>query len=42
VLFFAAISGRMRARRDQWILLGLALAIFLVVVLLLIFYPKVI
>lgn len=41
VLFFAAISGRMRARRDQWILLGLALTIFVVAVLLLIFYPKV-
>ncbi len=40
VLFFAAISGRMKARRDQWILLGLGLTIFVVAVVLLIFYPK--
>ena len=30
----------MKARRDQWILLGLGLTIFVVAVLLLIFYPK--
>ena len=42
VLFFAAISGRMRARRDQWILLGVGLTIFVVAVLLLTFYPKII
>jgi hypothetical protein len=40
VLFFAAISGRMKARRDQWILLGMGLTIFAVALLLLIFFPK--
>ena len=40
VLFFAAISGRMTARRDQWILLGMGLTIFVVAFLLLILYPK--
>jgi hypothetical protein len=40
VLFFAAISGRMRARRDQWILLGVGLVVFAIAVVLLLSFPK--
>ena len=40
VLFFAAMSGRMKSRRDQWILLDLGLAIFTAALVLLAFYPK--
>ena len=40
VLFFAAISGRMKSHRSQWALLGMGLAIFLVAMSLLLFYPK--
>lgn len=40
VLFFAAISGRMKAHRDQWILLGVGLTIFAVAVSLLALFPK--
>jgi hypothetical protein len=40
VLFFAAISGRMKVRRDQWILLGVGLCIFVAAFLLLVLYPK--
>ena len=40
VLFFAAISGRMKSHRSQWALLGMGLALFLVAMSLLLFYPK--
>jgi hypothetical protein len=40
VLFFAAISGRMSSRRSQWFLLGLGLAIFILIVSLVLAYPK--
>jgi hypothetical protein len=40
VLFFAAISSRMRARRDQWILLGVGLTVFVLAVALLLSFPK--
>ncbi|MBI1379048.1 MAG: hypothetical protein GC157_16445 [Frankiales bacterium] len=40
VLFFAAISGRMRTRGAQWALLGLGLALFVVAVVLVGLYPK--
>ena len=40
VLFFAAISGRMKNRRDQWILLGVGLVVFVGALGLLVLYPK--
>lgn len=40
VLFFAALSGRMRRPRDQWILLGLGIAEFVVLALVLVTFPK--
>ena len=40
VLFFAALSGRMRRRRDQWILLGLGIVEFVVLAVILLTFPK--
>lgn len=40
VLFFAAISGRMKSRRHQWTVLGISLALFTAATLLLILFPK--
>lgn len=40
VLFFAAISGRMKSRRSQWALLGMGLALFAFAMMLLLFFPK--
>ena len=40
VLFFAAISGRMRSRRNQWALLGVGFVLFTAASLLLAFFPK--
>lgn len=40
VLFFAAISGRVHSRRSQWFLLGLGIALFILIVSLLLVYPK--
>jgi hypothetical protein len=40
VLFFAAISGRMKSRRNQWVLLGVGLALFVVAAALLLSFPK--
>jgi hypothetical protein len=40
VLFFAALSGRMRRARDQWILLGLGIVEFLVLAVILLTFPK--
>jgi hypothetical protein len=40
VLFFAAISGRMKSRRNRWILLGVGLTIFTLATVLLLFFPK--
>ena len=40
VLFFAAMSGRMKSPRSQWTLLGMALALFTTVSILLIVFPK--
>lgn len=40
VLFFAAISGRMRSRNSQWMLLGLGLVLFASAVVLVSVYPK--
>ena len=42
VLFFAALSGRMRRRRDQWILLVIGIVEFLVLAVVLISFPKLI
>jgi hypothetical protein len=42
VLFFAAMSGRLRSRRAEWAMLGLALGLFAMAVLLLVAYPKLI
>jgi hypothetical protein len=42
VLFFAAISGRMRARRSQWALLGVGLVVFVAASAFLIAFPKLI
>jgi len=40
VLFFAAMSGRMKSRRSQWTLLGISLAAFAGAVFLLLLFPK--
>ena len=40
VLFFAAMSGRMRSRRAGWFLLGLGLTVFVVAFGLIVVYPK--
>ncbi|MBT0995091.1 hypothetical protein KIN34_12450 [Cellulomonas sp. DKR-3] len=40
VLFFAAMSGRMKARRAQWTLLGLACVGFVVLASFLVTFPK--
>jgi hypothetical protein len=40
VLFFAALSGRLRRPRDGWILLGLGIAEFLVLVVIVATFPK--
>jgi hypothetical protein len=40
VLFFAALSGRMRRSRDQWILLGVGVVAFLVLAIILLTFPK--
>ena len=40
VLFFAAISGRMKSRRSQWALLGMGLVLFGIAMMLLLFFPK--
>ena len=40
VLFFAALSGRMRRGRDQWILLGIGVAEFMVLAVVLLTFPK--
>lgn len=40
VLFFAAMSGRMKSTRSQWTLLGMATAMFTTVSILLIVFPK--
>ena len=40
VLFFAAMSGRMRSRRAGWFLLGLGLTVFVVACGLIVVYPK--
>lgn len=40
VLFFAAVSGRMKSSAAQWALLGAALVLFLVAAGLLLAYPK--
>lgn len=40
VLFFAALSGRMRRARDQWLLLGLGIAEFMVLAVVLVTFPK--
>ena len=40
VLFFAAISGRMKSRRNQWVLLGVGLALFTFAGALLLSFPK--
>ena len=40
VLFFAAMSGRMRSRSGQWTMLGVALGLFTMAVLFLIVFPK--
>ncbi len=40
VLFFAAISGRMRSRRSQWFLLGLGIVLFVSILCLLLLFPK--
>lgn len=42
VLFFGALSGRMRSPRAQWALLALGCVGFVVAVSLLVFYPKLI
>ena len=42
VLFFTALSGRMKRRRHQWVLLGLAIAGFLVLAVVLVTFPKLI
>lgn len=39
VLFFTALSGKMRSSRAQWALLALGLVGFLVTVVILLFYP---
>lgn len=40
VLFFAAMSGRVRSSRSQWVLLGVGLVLFGVALALLVAYPK--
>ena len=40
VLFFAAMSGKMKSRQRQWTLLGIALAMFAMATLLLLVFPK--
>jgi hypothetical protein len=40
VLFFAAISGRMKSLRYQWVLLGVGLALFVFAGALLLSFPK--
>jgi len=40
VLFFTAMSGRMKSRRNQWTLLGLAIGIFAVTTIILVLFPK--
>ena len=40
VLFFAAMSGRMKSRRGGDVLLGMAVVLFVVTSALLIGYPK--
>ena len=40
VLFFSAISGRMRSRRSQWALLGIGLVVFAVATSFLLSFPK--
>ena len=42
VLFFSAISGRMRSRRSQWALLGVGLVVFVAASSFLISFPKLI
>jgi hypothetical protein len=42
VLFFSAISGRMRSRRSQWALLGVGLVVFVAAASFLISFPKLI
>jgi hypothetical protein len=40
VLFFAAMSGRMKSRVNQWTVLGVGLALFTTATVLLVFLPK--
>jgi hypothetical protein len=41
VLFFSAISGRMRSRRSQWALLGVGLVVFTLAAGFLVTFPKI-
>ena len=42
MLFFTAMSTRVKKGRNQWILLGSALVLFVVIAGLLAFYPRLI